>query len=455
MRDVFRFCRYAIFYLLAAPSLRLFAMVRRPLFLVATTAFSLAVSSATGSTWAGEIGQMLSAASPAGGVTGAAAMLWLVAVGCVFGVLASFLGLIAVVGLLRGAVKGSHLVAKAWRVTPLRVWAPDPRVERVVGCQVTDLHLCAEETMPYELEEAPELWRDAEPPSGGEMYRRARAVVFAAAAEARGVMFVTGDATDRGEPAAWARFVSLMNEAPVDNCWIVPGNHDVTFNTHREPDYFLRAWAARRERFKAAARAATAREASYPHLYRHEAGEHRVAIITLSSVEYRSDNLLSNAVGRFGPAQLERLAELLTGLAGPVLVLCHHHLGPISRKRFRFDELLMNAVDAARLLEVLAAYARRRADNQVLVIHGHRHVRSYGQHGDDRVFVAGMPSSTLGEQDAAGVFDGELAFSRVGFDGGGGWTVSLERLAYIPGRRAAPSSRHVPSPNRHAAENVV
>lgn len=421
-----------------------------------TTAFSLVVSLATGNTWAGEVTQILSAAAPAGSVTGATAILWLIAVGCVLGVLAAFLGIIAVVGLIRGAVSGSRLVAKAWRVAPLRAWSPSPQVERVVGCQVTDLHLCAVNTMPYELEEAPELWRGAHAPSGDEMYRRARSAVRAAAAEAQGVLFVTGDVTDRGEAAAWDHFVALINEMPVDNAWIVPGNHDVTFNTHRHPDYFLRAWAARRKRYQAAAREAMGHEPVYPQIYRHEAGERRVTIVTLSSVEYRSDNLLSNAVGRFGDVQLRRLSEQLATLSGPVLVLCHHHLGPIAQKRFRFDELLMNAVDATTLLTTLAAYARRSPENQVLVIHGHRHVRSYGQLGEDRVFVAGMPSSTLGEQDAAGVFDGALAFARVGFDRGGRWTVELKRLPYVASESHRQSPRrHNTSPIRHTAEKVA
>ena len=424
MRDFLRFLRYTLWYLVLGPARSGIAILTRPLFLLGATAVSFVLALTPGSPRAGEAYDTLQSIAPVGSLLGSTVFLWSAVAGLALAVLAITLAILAIAGLVRGVVTGAHLLAAAWKVPPLAPWQPTGKISEVVGCQVSDLHLCDGDTVPYELQESAALWRGCVP-DGVEISARANAVIAAAMAVTSGPLFLTGDVTDRGDAGGWNQFEVLRRRWTSLGAWVVPGNHDIAFNPHDQPDYFFRRRAQRRARFEAATQKNSGSEA--------QPLDSRIGgayVVKLSSVERQSDNLLSNAVGRFGTRQLRKVEAELLNVQGPILVLCHHHLGPIASRRFGFAELLMNALDAPRLIAVLSAYARRRSGNQVLVLHGHKHVRAWGRVASANVFIAGLPSSTLGEQDEKGRFDGKPVFARIGFDIEGHWDVELHHATY-------------------------
>jgi hypothetical protein len=114
-------------------------------------------------------------------------------------------------------------------------------------------------------------------------------------------------------------------------------------------------------------------------------------------------------------------------------VLLHHHVGKlpdaqnlIQRVKGAVFDSYMIALDGRALLELLAAYQRRDAThNAVLVLHGHKHLYFHGSYTSrrgGRVQVHAHPSSTMGHE-IGGELDAIPRFSAVQLSEEGRWSV--------------------------------
>ncbi|WP_437516612.1 metallophosphoesterase family protein [Sorangium sp. So ce1099] len=327
---------------------------------------------------------------------------------------------------------------------------------RLVLCQISDLHITANGSEPYEIEEGSSAWPEGVPrPDTAELTGRLRRLVAEIAAMNPPLVALTGDMTDLGEEAQWDELEAALSGIPASSrVLMVPGNHDVAINVGTSPDPYLKKRAEREQRFidvltrvergpfqpplhiparKRARRRLRAIAGLYPRRLELEGG---IRIFGLNSNRYRSRFVGSNAVGQIGGGQLRRLARALRRGSGPVVVLLHHHVarlaGPIS-----LNDTFMIAMDGPRLLEMLAAYQQKNPKkNSALVLHGHKHLAFFGHYrskSGGRVSVYAHPSSTLGHE-TDGHLDGVARFAAIRLTDEGIWRVETHPLR--PGRAA-------------------
>ena len=227
-----------------------------------------------------------------------------------------------------------------------------------------------------------------------------RALVRAPALRTADLVLVTGDVTDRGEPAAWEVFWREVRAAGLlERTRVLPGNHDLCHLGVRLSDYRVDVQRA------LAGLAAGAQPVRFPWVERLAGG--RVALVGLNSANLGNRTGATNAIGRLGYFQLEALARALRRLRGvPVVIVALHHSPNIPADATAAERALsrMSPVERwgmeltraeRRALRLLCLVAGVR-----LIVHGHLH-----RHEDRRVNalrIVGAPASTEPRASAGG-----------------------------------------------------
>ena len=103
---------------------------------------------------------------------------------------------------------------------------------------------------------------------------------------------------------------------------LVPGNHDICFNRPFDEDYTL----ARRAERERAYQQHAGRLADFPMLDTIITDAGPAHVVLLDSCRHRSTHVLSNAIGRFGDAQLDELERMLARCAARCSCVAHHHV---------------------------------------------------------------------------------------------------------------------------------
>ncbi len=223
--------------------------------------------------------------------------------------------LFAVYSFSLGAVRGAWLTLRAAAVPALKSWVPPVFDGNVIACQISDLHLTAENHVPHEIEESSVIWEGPHVPDENRLRASFRRVMQSALAEKPAALLFTGDLTDTGRRAEWAVFTETMSEVKTDaRVIVVPGNHDLSLNGRDDPDYGLRRRSQRESEFSAACGSYLPGEnlESFPwvaHLPAEDADG--VYVLSLNSVTRPSDNILSNAANSW-----RRLKTFSTESAG-------------------------------------------------------------------------------------------------------------------------------------------
>jgi 3',5'-cyclic AMP phosphodiesterase CpdA len=233
-----------------------------------------------------------------------------------------------------------------------------------------------------------------------------RTLLAAPAVRAADLVLVTGDVTDRGEPAAWDMFWREVRAAGLlERTRVIPGNHDLCHLGVRLTVDRVDVQGA------LAGLAAGGQPTRFPWCERVAGG--RVAIVGVNSANIGNRTGATNAIGRLGHFQLEALARTLRRQRDvPVVIVALHHspnipadataaerrlsrLGPLQRWGMEVPQAERRAL---RLL-CLATGVR-------LLVHGHLH-----RHEDRRVNalrIVGAPASTEPAGGAGG--EGRLAW---------------------------------------------
>lgn len=285
---------------------------------------------------------------------------------------------------------------------------------------VSDTHLVAPRRSPCELDLEPEQWRGALP-TADELTPGLRRLLEHLARHAPRTVIWCGDVVDTGDPDEWRAWRDTTRAVPGLAHRVAPGNHDICFNRPFDHDYDLARRAVRERTYQQHA----GRLADFPIIDTIIGDAGPITIALLDSCRHRSTHVLSNAVGMFGDDQIAELARQLDKVRGPVLVAAHHHVWRDS-KLAQAEDLYNVAIDAAALVDVLAAYSRRHPENHVLIVHGHRHALDAGWIGD--VAVVAMPSSTLGDKATTNVLDGVMRYGIAGLRRDGTWGVALREV---------------------------
>jgi hypothetical protein len=265
-------------------------------------------------------------------------------------------------------------------------------------------------------------------------------------------VLITGDITDAGTRAEWAKFIDLIGNFPElrARMSLVPGNHDINIvdrtNTARPDLPWSAGKALRKLRFVFALDAIQGDRA---HLVDHKSGslgptlaeylrdgerprllrelaeygsvrgrleiakvwnelfplvepaveEQGYGLILLDS-NAPSNVSLTNAIGVVSPVQLRALRSILKGSPqGAWLILLHHQVVeyPVLGVSLsdRIGLALMNAAD---LMAVITPHAAR-----TVILHGHRHVDWIGITG--QTVLCSGPSVTLGMEQYRGRFN--------------------------------------------------
>ena len=254
-----------------------------------------------------------------------------------------------------------------------------------------------------------------------------RALVRAPALRRADLLLVTGDVTDRGEPAAWEVFWRELHDAGlIQRTRVIPGNHDLCHLGVRLTDYRIDVQRAM------AGLAAGMQPVRFPWVETLAGG--RVAIVGLNSANLGNRTGATNAIGRLGYFQLEALARALRRLRGAAVVVALHHspnipanatagerrlaaMSPLERWGM---ELTQGERRALRLLCLVAGVR--------LVVHGHLH--RFEDRRVNALRIVGAPAST----EPAASPDGS----------------SLTYLTYEVGAagRIRLTARHLPAPPR-------
>jgi 3',5'-cyclic AMP phosphodiesterase CpdA len=251
-----------------------------------------------------------------------------------------------------------------------------------------------------------------------------RRLVDAPAVRAADLLLVTGDVTDRGEPAAWQSFWRPLAEAGLTaRVRVVPGNHDLCHLGVRLSDCRVDAQRA------LVGLAAGGQPTRFPWVER-LAGGH-VALVGLNSANIGNRSAATNAIGRLGHFQLERLARALRRARdAAVVVVALHHSPNIpagrtadARRLARMSPLERwgMELDAAerRALRLLCLVAGVR-----LVVHGHLH--RFEDRRVNALRIVGAPASTQPAVSEAGPHLPYLAYE---VDRAGRVRVRTRRLA--------------------------
>jgi hypothetical protein len=305
---------------------------------------------------------------------------------------------------------------------------PDELVE--VCSLVSDTHLVAPGHAPVELVHDRLQWPSGRLPDGDQLVAGVCRVLAEIVRHAPRTVVWCGDEVDTGAPEEWQRLRDAMEAVPHLTHWMVPGNHDINFNRPFAPDYDLVRRAERERTYRGYA----SRVEDFPIHDTIVGDAGPVTIVLLDSCRHRSTHVLSNAIGRFGDAQLAALERVLAHTSGPVLCVAHHHVW--RDERFvQPDAWYETAVDSDHLARILFAYRRRATANHVLVCHGHRHVLTAGviADGDAEIAIVGLPSTTLGDKARTGKLDGILRYGIAGLRRDGSWGVALREAGPLAG----------------------
>ncbi|RPI22403.1 MAG: hypothetical protein EHM61_22380 [Acidobacteria bacterium] len=203
------------------------------------------------------------------------------------------------------------------------------------------------------------------------------------------ILLVTGDVTDRGDPAAWSVFQQAVTEAGVaDRVLVVPGNHDVCcLGLARLPG---RSFGYARQDLQkaleglrlaaAASRIMPAGQARFGRFPWSVQPVEELVIYGLNSNNLGNLTVATNALGEVDYYQLERLSRLLwKHREVPVKILALHHSPNIPNpgtaakrglKRFSKLEVCGHQIPKheRRALRLLCLSHRVR-----LIVHGHLH----------------------------------------------------------------------------------
>jgi hypothetical protein len=293
---------------------------------------------------------------------------------------------------------------------------------------ISDTHVIAPGGSLCELDADPGQWPWREMPSCEDIAAGLARVLEHARRHAPHTVIWCGDEVDTGTPQEWQQWRQVVDSVPRLMHRMVPGNHDICFNRPHDADYTLARRAVRENAYQAHA----GRLADFPVVDTliTEAGP--VTLVLMDSCRHRSTHILSNAVGKFDDGQLDELEHILDVVAGPVLVITHHHVwrdAPFLQP----DAWYNIVVDADRLAALLGDYRQRTPSNHVLVCHGHRHALSAGVIGDPsaELAVVGLPSTTLGDKSITGALDGVLRYAVAGLRKDGSWAVALRPVGRL------------------------
>jgi len=216
------------------------------------------------------------------------------------------------------------------------------------------------------------------------------------------LILVTGDVTDRGSLREWRLFWSILSAAGLrDRTLAIPGNHD-TCNLGLWPlvgkPIVVGGLARASQGLELGCQ-----ETRFP--WTRLVGDSRVLIVGLDSCNHGNWSVLTNAVGRLGEHQLERLARLLRRYANvPVKILTLHHSPNIPRA----DAERKRGVKATGILsrwghempheDRFALRLLALTHGVRLVVHGHLHRAE--ERRVNGVRIIGAPAST--EPDRSG-----------------------------------------------------
>lgn len=344
---------------------------------------------------------------------------------------------------LRTAVQIARLVRTAPILEPHPGLLTRPEALTPICSLVSDTHLTCDGGPPTELEHDGEQWPFSSLPTTSDLTGAVGKLLANILAHGSRTVIWCGDQVDTGSAAEWAEWKRLVDAAPGLSHHVVPGNHDVCFNRPFEEDVSLSRRALRERAFQSHG----ARLADYPIVDTIIGDAGPVTVLLLDSCKHRSEHVLSNAIGLYGDIQLAEVEKALATRSGPVLVVSHHHVWRDARF-LSPSEWFTTTVDAAGLTERLLAYRARSARNQVLVVHGHRHVLTAGRISDGRtsIDVVGMPSSTLGDKSQGGSLDGIARYAMAGLQADGTWGVALVPVARLI---ATEASYDQELPHRH------
>ncbi len=310
---------------------------------------------------------------------------------------------------------------------------------------VSDTHLTSDGGPPSELEHDGGQWPFRALPTSAQLVSAVRQILDHILAESCRTVFWCGDQVDTGAAAEWAEWKQVVAAVPGLAHRVIPGNHDVCFNRPFEEDYTLARRALREREFQAHGD----RLADFPVVDTIIGDAGPVTVLLLDSCKHRSEHVLSNAIGLFGPIQLAEVERILATRSGPVLCISHHHVWRDARF-LEPREWYNTTVDAAEFARILLLYRARSVGNSVLVVHGHRHVLTAGRitDGTTAIDVVGMPSSTLGDKSVNGLLDGVLRYAIAGLRSDGAWGVALVPVGQLVDREALRPTRPSHRPSR-------
>lgn len=324
-------------------------------------------------------------------------------------------------------------------------------------CQISDTHQSLFHLYPIEIREDPSLWPRVPLPNGVEINKRLEAIIGRIIALKPAAIALTGDLVDTGNEEEWNLLVKALspfkNQFTAEQIISVPDNHDICLNEWLTPDAYLWRRKVREFHYESAIRRiknilpledpsiigfilkpwiswmSIGKTTQFPQKTALRVESIEIDVISLNSIAYSSRHLLSNAVGKFGLQQLDRLSQLLSETTNPVIVLCHHHVGRTPTLPKSIEDFMICAIDSREMLEILCQY-NERASAPVLVLHGHRHVQISGVYRSSQgeVSVYGLPSSTMGDC-AKGSLDGIVRFARVGLDDKCNWIVRAVEIS--------------------------
>ncbi|WP_414708401.1 metallophosphoesterase family protein [Ramlibacter sp.] len=238
---------------------------------------------------------------------------------------------------------------------------------------------------------------------------------------------ISGDCTDTGSRAQWEAFLASIARIPgiTPKIVLVPGNHDLNF-VARGLDAFTRTdtkdFEGRDARVRnflwARARLATEQVCEKPDdtqsvdiddafpavTVRRCPSGLSIALIAINTVA-PSITSFGNALGRFLVGRVSSLVQNYQEQGFVVVIVGHHHPLPFfdaaaaaKSLRQRLKDVLfgagMESIDGIRFLDQLDAVAR----DEVLYLHGHKHVFRSHRMRSGLVRICGAPSLLFGDE---------------------------------------------------------
>lgn len=223
-----------------------------------------------------------------------------------------------------------------------------------------------------------------------------RSIVRSELVKSADIVLVTGDVTDTGAAAEWRLFWREIHAGGLSpRTLVLPGNHDVCELGLRSPLY-VRRTAESRKRADAGLSLGQ-QETRFP--WARVVAEGKILIAGIDSCNRGNWSALTNAVGRIGEYQLERLARTLHRHASvPVKLIAMHHSPNIPRadterrRGLRSTGLLSRLGHEVPREERLALRLLSVSQGVRLIMHGHLH------RAEDRrvsgIRIVGAPATT-------------------------------------------------------------